>query len=140
MRLGAPFVAVCMTVIAASAGAVGYFAFGFSGADAVIVAIAVVTGLTLYNGLSTRLNVRSVVGPQLAELSRSGADLARQMAELGRRLAAVESKLERSLVKNQSMTEPLAAEISELGALVNQLAETVSMHETQLSEIALADS
>ena len=129
-----------MTVIAASAGAVGYFAFGFSGADAVIVAIAVVTGLTLYNGLSTRLNVRSVVGPQLADLARSGADLARQMAELGRRLAAVESKLERSLVKNQALTEPLAAEISELGALVNQLAETVAMHETQLSEIAVAES
>jgi cyclic-di-GMP phosphodiesterase TipF (flagellum assembly factor) len=129
-----------MTVIAASAGAVGYFAFGFSGADAVIVAIAVVTGLTLYNGLSTRLNVRSVVGPQLAELARGGADLARQMAELGRRLAAVESKLERSLVKNQVMTEPLTAEISELGALVNQLAETVAMHEAQLSEIALAES
>ena len=129
-----------MTVIAASAGAVGYFAFGFSGADAVIVAIAVVTGLTLYNGLSTRLNVRSVVGPQLADLARGGADLARQMAELTRRIASVESKLERSLVKNQAVTEPLAVELSELGALVNQLAETVAMHETQLSEIALAES
>ncbi len=41
MRLGALFVAVCMTVIAASAGAVVYFAFGFTGADAITVAIAV---------------------------------------------------------------------------------------------------
>src|SRR5579871_6859879 len=111
MRLGAIFVAVCMTVIAASAGAVGYFALGFSGADAVIVAIAALTAMTLHSTLSTRLNVRSVVGPQLADLSRSGADLARQMAELSRRIASVETKLERSLVKNQAVTEPLAVEL-----------------------------
>ena len=87
MRLGALFVAVCMTVIAASAGAVVYFAYGFTGADAIIVAIAALTALALYNAVSTRMNVRSVVGPQLAELSRGGADLARQLAETGRRLA-----------------------------------------------------
>jgi hypothetical protein len=34
MRFGALFVAVCMTVIAVSAGAVGFFALGFSGPEA----------------------------------------------------------------------------------------------------------
>ena len=135
MRLGALFVAVCMTVIAASAGAVVYFAYGFSGADAIIVAIAALTALALYNAVSTRMNVRSVVGPQLTELSRGGADLARQVAELGRRLAVVESRMERSLTKGEATIEPLAVEISELGALVDQLAETVALHETQLSEL-----
>jgi cyclic-di-GMP phosphodiesterase, flagellum assembly factor TipF len=135
MRLGAVFVAVCMTVIAASAGAVVYFAYGFTGADAIIVAIAALTALALYNAVSTRMNVRSVVGPQLAELSRGGADLARQLAEMGRRLAAVESRMERTLAKGEATIEPLVAEISELGQLVDQLAETVSIHETQLTEI-----
>jgi cyclic-di-GMP phosphodiesterase TipF (flagellum assembly factor) len=135
MRLGAIFVAVCMTVIAASAGAVVYFAYGFTGADAIIVAIAALTALALYNAVSTRMNVRSVVGPQLAELSRGGADLARQLAEIGRRLAAVESRMERTLAKGEATIEPLAVEISELGALLDQLAETVSIHETQLTEI-----
>jgi cyclic-di-GMP phosphodiesterase TipF (flagellum assembly factor) len=135
MRLGALFVAVCMTVIAASAGAVVYFAYGFTGADAIIVAIAALTALALYNAVSTRMNVRSVVGPQLSELSRGGADLARQLAEMGRRLAVVESRLERTLAKGEATIEPLAGEISELGTLVDQLAETVANHETQLTEI-----
>jgi cyclic-di-GMP phosphodiesterase TipF (flagellum assembly factor) len=135
MRLGAIFVAVCMTVIAASAGAVVYFAYGFTGADAIIVAIAALTALALYNAVSTRMNVRSVVGPQLTELSRGGADLARQLAEMGRRLAVVESRMERTLAKGEATIEPLAVEISELGTLVDQLAETVSIHETQLTEI-----
>src|SRR5436305_1324899 len=76
MRLGAIFVAVCMTVIAVSAGAVVYYAYGFTGADAIMVAISALTALALYNTVSTRMNVKSVVGPQLTELSRGSADLA----------------------------------------------------------------
>jgi cyclic-di-GMP phosphodiesterase TipF (flagellum assembly factor) len=75
MRLGALFVAVCMTVIAASTGTVVYFGYGFTGADAIIVGIAALTALALYNAVSTQANVRSVVGPQLAELSRGSGDL-----------------------------------------------------------------
>jgi cyclic-di-GMP phosphodiesterase, flagellum assembly factor TipF len=138
MRLGALFVAVCMTVIAASAGVVLYFAYGFSGAEAIIIAIAALTALALYNAVSTHANVRSVVGPQLADLSRSNADLARQLAEAGRRLAAVEAKLERSLAKGEATAEPLAFEISELGALVDQLAESVSTHESRLGAMEQA--
>jgi cyclic-di-GMP phosphodiesterase TipF (flagellum assembly factor) len=138
MRLSAIFVAVCMTVIAASAGAVVYFAYGFTGADAIIVAIAALTALSLYNAVSTRMNVRSVVGPQLNELSRGSADLARQLAEVGRRLAAVETRMERTLTKGEAAIEPMAVEISELGALLDQLAGTVAAHETQLRDIELS--
>jgi cyclic-di-GMP phosphodiesterase TipF (flagellum assembly factor) len=140
MRLGAIFVAVCMTVIAASAGAVVFYGYGFSGADAIIVGIAALTALALYNAVSTRMNIRAVIGPQLTELSRGTADLARQLAEMGRRLAVLESRLERTLAKSETTIEPLAVEISELGALVDQLAETVAMHETQLTEIERAKS
>jgi cyclic-di-GMP phosphodiesterase TipF (flagellum assembly factor) len=135
-RLGALFVAVSMTAIAGAAGALAYFAYGFTAADASVVAIAVLSALALYNAVATRINVRSVVGPQLTELSRGGADLARQVAELGRRLAVVESRMERSLVMGEAATEPLAVEIGELGALLDQLAETVASHETRLTEIA----
>jgi len=138
MRLGALFVAVCMTVIAASAGVVLYFAYGFGGAEAIIVAIAALTALALYNAVSTHTNVRSVVGPQLADLFRGSADLARQLAETGRRLAAVEAKLERALAKGEATAEPLAFEIGELGALVDQLAESVSTHESRLGVVEQA--
>ena len=135
MRLGALFVAVCMTVIAASAGIVVYFTYGFSGAEAIIVAIAALTALALYNAVSTRVNIRSVVGPQLVDLSRSNSDIARQLAETGRRLAALEVKLERALVKGEAATEPLASEISELGTLVDQLAESLALHEFRLTAV-----
>jgi cyclic-di-GMP phosphodiesterase TipF (flagellum assembly factor) len=138
MRLGPFFVAFCIVVIAVSAGAVVYFGIGFSAADAVIVAVAVLTALALYNTVSARLNVRAVVGSQLADLSRGTGDLARQVAEMGRRLAAVESKMEKTLARGEDSTEPLALEISELGALVNQLAETVALHEALLDEIERA--
>src|SRR5260370_2301796 len=133
MRLRALFVAVCMMLIAACAGAVVYFAFGFTGADAITVAIAVLTALSLYNAVSTRMNIRSVVGPQLAELSRGSADLARQLAETGRRLALVESRLEQTLARDLGAIEPLAVEIRELGALPHQLAGTVARHARQLT-------
>jgi len=138
MRLGALFVAVCMTVIAASAGIVVYFTYGFSGAEAIIVAIAALTALALYNAVSTRVNIRSVVGPQLVDLSRSNSDIARQLAETGRRLAALEAKLERALVKREAATEPLASEISELGTLVDQLAESLALHESRLAAVEQA--
>ena len=135
-RLGALFVSTGMTVIAGAAGALAYFAYGLPAADASVVAIGVLSALALYNAVATRINVRSVVGPQLTELSRGGADLARQVAELGRRLAVVESRMERSLATGEAATEPLAFEIGELGALLDQLAETVASHGTRLTEIA----
>jgi cyclic-di-GMP phosphodiesterase TipF (flagellum assembly factor) len=138
MRLGPFFVAFCIVVIAASAGAVVYFGLGFALTDAIIVAVAVLTALALYNTVSSRLNVRAVVGSQLADLSRGTADLARQVAEIGRRLATVESKLERTMARGEGSSEPLAGEISELGTLVNQLAETVALHEALFNEIEQA--
>jgi cyclic-di-GMP phosphodiesterase, flagellum assembly factor TipF len=134
MRLGAFFAAFCIAVIAASAGAAAYFGLGLSGTDSVIVAIVVLTALALYNTLSTRLSVRSIVGPQLTELTRASGELARQIAELGRRLVAVEARLEKTLARGEDPTEPLALEISELGTLVNQLADTVALHEALLKE------
>ena len=92
LRLTAIFIAACMVVIAASAGAVGYLVFGLAGADAAIVAIAILTGLVLYNTVATRMRDRSDVGDQIADLSRGTADLARQVAELGRKLAAFETE------------------------------------------------
>jgi len=142
MRLGPFFVAFCIVVIAASAGAVVYFGLGFTLTNAITVAVAVLTALALYNTVSSRLNVRAVVGSQLADLSRGTADLARQVAEIGRRLATVEAKLEKTLAntlaRDEDSTEPLAGEISELGTLVNQLAETVALHEGLLNEIEQA--
>jgi cyclic-di-GMP phosphodiesterase TipF (flagellum assembly factor) len=132
MRLGAFFVAFCMTVIAASAGAVAVFGFAVPVTDAFIIAIATLTGLALYNAASTKFNAGAAAVPQIADLARGTADLARQVAEQGRRLAALEARPERAASAGEGLTAPLAVEISELGTLMNQLAETVAGHEAQL--------
>src|SRR5258708_29078401 len=85
--------------------------------------------------MTTRIGIRTAVGRQLADLSRGGADLARQVAEMGRRLTAMESKIEIALGRTRAVTDPLTMEIGELGTLVNQLAETVSSHQTKLDQL-----
>jgi cyclic-di-GMP phosphodiesterase, flagellum assembly factor TipF len=138
MRLGAIFVAVCMVIIAGSAGAALYFYLGVSASEAATVGVAILTALALYNTVSTRMGMRTAVGRQLADLSRGVAELARQVSEMGRRLPALEDKVETALDRTRVVTDPLAAEIGELGTLVKQLAETVAAHQTAIDALARA--
>jgi cyclic-di-GMP phosphodiesterase, flagellum assembly factor TipF len=143
VRIADIFVATCMVLIAGSAGAVVYFYLGGSVSEAVTVAVAILTGLALYNIMSTRYGLRTAAGHQIADLSRGAADLARQVAELGRRLAAMENRVDAAvdrtqtaIDRTQAATDPLTAEIGELGTLVKQLAETVAAHEMRLIELS----
>src|SRR6185437_824913 len=95
LRLGAIFIVICMVLIAASIGAALYLLAGLHASESMIVAIAVLTGLAIYNAVTARLRDRFDVGSQIADLSRGTADLARQVAELGRRTAALETQGDR---------------------------------------------
>jgi cyclic-di-GMP phosphodiesterase TipF (flagellum assembly factor) len=134
MRLGTFFIAVCMVLIASSAGALLYLAFGFNAAEAVTVALMVLTALGIYNLVAAQLRASGRLGGQVFELARGSADLARQVAEMGRRLATIE-KAKASPERSHTAADPLAAEIDELGALIKQLADTVAIHETTLAEL-----
>jgi cyclic-di-GMP phosphodiesterase TipF (flagellum assembly factor) len=127
-----------MTLIAASLGAVVYLLAGLSGLESAVVALAALTALAIYNGAATRLRDRSDFGGQIADLSRGTDDLARQLAELSRRTAALEEQrdklAERATEKARAVTEPVTAELGELGGLVKQLAETVTLHELKLAK------
>jgi cyclic-di-GMP phosphodiesterase TipF (flagellum assembly factor) len=133
LRLTAIFIAICVVLIAASLGAVGYLVFGLTVAEASIVALTAMTALALYNTVTSRLRDRSDFGEQIADLSRGTADLARQVAELGRRVIAVEHQEAARRTRNPS--DPLAAEIGELGVLIKQLAETVATHDARLADL-----
>ena len=135
-RLAAFFTAICIVLISISIGAVLYLYFGLRGPDSAIIAITALTGLTLINAVTTRLNDRRDVGDQIADLSRGTSDLARQVGEFGRRLASLESRVETVLDRAKAATDPLAVEIGELGTLVKQLAESVALHEATLADTA----
>jgi cyclic-di-GMP phosphodiesterase TipF (flagellum assembly factor) len=136
-RLGAIFIVLCMVVIAASAGAAFYLLAGSKPVDSVLVAVATLTGLAVYNTVSNRVRDRTDFGSQIADLSRGTADLARQVAELGRRTAALEGQGDRivdgAAEKARSATEAVATELGELSTLVKQLAETVALHDLKFA-------
>ena len=128
IRIGAIFIAVCMVVIAASLGGVLFLAFKLPAALAGIAALATLIVMVLYSTISNRLRDRRAVGDQIADLSRGTADLARQVAELNRRIGALETRGDRM----RGAADPMVSEISELGTLVKQLAETVAAHESEI--------
>ena len=131
-RISAIFIAVCMVLIAVSIGAVLYLGLKVDGRTSAIVALAALTGMALYNTVSNRLRDRGDLGDQIADLSRGTGDLARQVAEIARRLNAMEHRVETSVNSARGATDPIAAEIGELGGLVRQIAETVAGHEAIL--------
>lgn len=134
LRISAIFIAVCMVLIAGSAGAVLYLGFGLDPHTAALAALAVLSGLALYNTISNRLRDRGLLGDQIADLSRATADLSRQMAEMSRRVTAAEERVESTASRARGAVDPLAVEIGELGGLVRQLAETVAGHEKIMRE------
>lgn len=133
VRISAIFIAVCMVLIAVSIGAVLYLRFGFTTADAALVALGVLSALAVYNAVAGRKSDRAEVNNQVSSLARGSGDIARQVAEFGRRLSAVESKVETALDKAQNTAAPLATEIEELSRLVRQLAESVAQHDLALA-------
>ncbi len=133
-RLSAIFIAVCMVLIAASLGAVLYLGFKVDPRTAAIAAVAALTGMAIYNAISSRLRDRGELGDQIGDLSRGTADLARQVAELSRRLNAIESNVNATVERARGAFDPLSTEIGELGTLVRQVAESVAAHETILQK------
>ncbi len=134
LRIGAIFVVVCMVLIAGSVGAVAYLGLALDMGTASIMALSTLVALVLYNTIDNRLRDRRELGDQIADLSRGTADLARQVAELSRRFNTVEARVDSSIDRARSASDPLASEIGELGLLVQQLADTVANHEVQLRE------
>ena len=128
VRISAVFIAICMVLIAGSLGAALFLQFNVSPVVAAISALGALIVMAFYKTVSSRIRARRVVGDQMADLSRGTADLARQVAELNRRIGALETRSDRG----RGSADPVAAEISELGGLVKQLAETVAAHESEL--------
>src|SRR5215472_1005546 len=133
-RISAIFIAACVVIVAALAGAVLYLGFGVDASTSAIVALAALTGMALFNSVSNRLRDRTDLGDQIADLSRGTADLARQVAEISRRLNAVETKITSPAHRARAATDPLATEIGELGTLVKQIAQTVASHSAALQK------
>jgi cyclic-di-GMP phosphodiesterase TipF (flagellum assembly factor) len=138
-RLNAIFIAFCMVLIAASAAIVSWLAVSFTGMEATVLGVAVMTALVLINSVTGRQRDRYDIGGQIADLSRATADIGRQVSELDRRIVAMEGEVAAAMDRTRSATEPLTSEIDELGGLVKELADAVAAHE-QMLESAIANA
>ena len=138
-RLSAIFIAFCMVLIAGSAGVVTWLSLGFTGMEAAVVAIATLTALVMVNSVTGRQRDRFDFGSQIADLSRGTADIGRQVSELDRRMVGLENEVAAATDRSRATTEPLTAEIDELGQLVKELADAVAAHERML-ESAIHDA
>src|SRR3954447_9204817 len=138
-RVSAFLVAFCMALIAAAAGIVSWLVFSFTGMEASVLGVAVMTALVLINSVSGRQRDRYDMGSQIADLSRATADIGRQVSELDRRIVGMEGEVAAAMDRTRAATEPLASEIDELGGLVKELADAVAAHE-QMLESAIANA
>ena len=130
VRISAIFIAVCMVLIAASLGLVVYLRFGFTGAESALLALAVLTGLAVYNAVAARTRDRSEATDQITDLARGADDLARQVNDIARRLTTLEANVGSVIDRALSSTEPLAAELRELAGEINEIRQSVEPHET----------
>ncbi|HZL39322.1 MAG TPA: EAL domain-containing protein [Pseudolabrys sp.] len=133
-RLSAIFIAVCMVLIAVSIGALLYLAVKLDGRTSAIAGLAVFVVMMMLNMVSGRMRDRVELGDQIADLSRGTSDLARQVAEISRRLGAMESRVDKTVNSARGASDPIAAEIGELGTLVRQIADTVASHAVALQQ------
>ena len=138
-RLSAILVALCMALIAASVAIACWLTLGFTGMEAAVLGVAVLTALVMVNSVTGRARDRSDVGNQIADLSRGTADIGRQVSELDRRMVALEGEIAAAMDRSRAVAEPLAAEIDELGGLVKELADAVAAHE-QMLESAISNA
>jgi cyclic-di-GMP phosphodiesterase, flagellum assembly factor TipF len=139
-RLSAVFVALCMVLIAGSIGTIVYLHFGLDGTGSAIIGLIALIGLAMFNAVTHRTQGGGADSGEVADLARGLGDLARQVAELGRRVGAIESRAQAAVEKTLAATQPLDAEIGEVGDILKQVAETVAAHDTQLKVLAPTSS
>jgi cyclic-di-GMP phosphodiesterase, flagellum assembly factor TipF len=130
MRIGTIFIIVCMALIAASIGAALHFIAGIQPSEAAYISLAILFALMTCEVVASRNRDRAEISQRFEELSRASSDIAREVGVLGRRVATLESAAGADL---KSITAPFAREIGELADLVEDLAESVAVHDAFIS-------
>ena len=131
-RANSIFMVVCMGLTAGSAGIVAHLAFGLGNAASAIVAFTTLTGLAIFNALTTRGH--SITAAALADLSNATADLAKRVVKLTERIDAAEANAKWT----RGASEATAGEIGALDARITELADAVMAHDAALFRAGIA--
>jgi cyclic-di-GMP phosphodiesterase TipF (flagellum assembly factor) len=130
MRIGSIFIIICMALIAAAIGAALHYAAGVQISVAAYISLVILFALTTCVVIASRGRDREELADRFEELSRASSDLARELGAIGRRVAALETA---STAELKSLTVPITREITELADLVEDLAESVAVHDALIA-------
>lgn len=130
MRLGSVFIILCMALIAASIGAALHYVAGIQTSESAYISLAILFALMTCEVVASRGRDRTEINDRFEQLSRASTDIAREIGTLGRRVAALETA---SSTELKSLTAPISREIGELADLVEDLAESVAVHDALIS-------
>lgn len=125
------FIAICIPIVAASAGAVAYYQMEASGRMAVAFAFATLVILVLMRIDGLRRQTRREAEERVAILTRQLVEFSGDIDALDRRLAAIEEGGSR---RHRDEMEQLVAEVEVIGTLTRQLIETVADLEVQVED------
>ena len=120
-RLGAIFIAICMVVIAVSAGAVATFQFGLTIIEASPIAFGVLLTLMLVHYQISRVRDRVALDEQMDDLTRLKLALTSEVQGVRELAQSLETTTTERI---QAELDPILSEMDLLGSLVKQLAET----------------
>ncbi len=130
MRIGSIFIIFCMALIAASIGATLHYGAGVRISEAAYISLAILFVLMTCEVIAARGRDRAELADRFEELSRASSDMAREIGAIGRRVAALETA---STIELKSLTAPITREITELADLVEDLAESVAVHDALIA-------
>jgi cyclic-di-GMP phosphodiesterase TipF (flagellum assembly factor) len=126
--LGSLFIAICMALIAASAGAVAHFWAGYSPTEASLAAFALLFAMMTYQVFAARRRDRAEMAGRYEDLAHATANIAHEVGEIGRRVSALEGAPVADL---RSVTGPLAQEMDALVTRVEEIADVVAARDTR---------
>jgi cyclic-di-GMP phosphodiesterase TipF (flagellum assembly factor) len=130
---GSLFVATCMTLIAASVGAVLHYAAQMTEVEAALIALALLFALITLEVSAARRRDRADFSDRFEGLARAATDIAREVGELRHRIVALEME---PAPDTRSATDPLAKEIAALAELIENVAHSVAVHDAMLASRA----
>jgi cyclic-di-GMP phosphodiesterase TipF (flagellum assembly factor) len=127
---GSLFLAICMMLIAASAGTVLHFVLEFSQVEASLIALSLLFAMTALEVTVSRRRERADLADRFEGLARASADIAREVGDMRYRVLALEKA---PPPDTRAETEPLVREINALAELIEDVAHSVSAHEAMLT-------
>ncbi|MBY0361927.1 MAG: EAL domain-containing protein, partial [Phreatobacter sp.] len=132
-RSGSYFIALCMVAIAGSASVLAFTVGAVGAGSATAVGLALLLAMVIGHFGGQIGADRAAADARFAELTRASGEATRNLAELTDRFERFEALAQD---RSRPATDPLVAEVGELGAIVKQFAETLQLHEEAILQSA----